>query len=290
MSDDAREKARQIAARQTRNNPSKTNRRWIQITILAVIAAIVLVGGFVYYASQKQQIPEAGSVPASANEYGGIVLTKDGIVKNASAQESRDAKQEGTSTVSITPSVSGSAQPEVLPLGLEKAEEAKKNGKPVHLVIFQDFNCPHCREFEEKNGAEIQKLLNEGSITVEYRNMIILDRGSPTQYSARTANAAYAVANQVSTEQYLAFQKELFEHQGRGDLNNQQIADIAAKHGASISSDLNDNKWRPLVNVLNDESLKNGVNGTPTIYADGEKLTSSDFSKWIKEKIDAKKK
>lgn len=160
------------------------------------------------------------------------------------------------------------------------------------MVIFQDFNCHHCRDFEQANYETIKKLVEDGSITVEYRNMIILDRGSPTQYSARTANAAYAVANQVSADKYLEFQKELFDRQGGGDLNNQQIADIAAKYGANISSDLNDNKWRPLVNVVNEESLNNGVHGTPAIYADGEQFPgpkSEDFPKWVQGKIDAKK-
>lgn len=292
MSNDAREKARQIAAKQARNNPTKSNRRLLQLGVLAVVLVAVIIVGFVFINGQKQDIPKAGPVPTSANEYGGIVITKDGIVKNASKQDQRDADKLGTSETSITPSASGSATPETLPLGIEKAEEAKKNGKPVHVVIFQDFNCHHCRDFEQANYETIKKLVEDGSITVEYRNMIILDRGSPTQYSARTANAAYAVANQVSTDKYLEFQKELFDRQGGGDLNNQQIADIAAKYGANISSDLNDNKWRPLVNVVNEESLKNGVHGTPAIYADGEQFPgpkSEDFPKWVQGKIDAKK-
>ena len=54
------------------------------------------------------------------------------------------------------------------------------------------------------------------------------------------------MANQVSTSDFLNYQREIFTHQGRGDMNNQQIADIASKYHASIGSDMNDGKWRPL--------------------------------------------
>ena len=121
MSNDAREKARQIAAKQARNNPTKSNRRLLQLGVLAVVLVAVIIVGFVFINGQKQDIPKAGPVPASANEYGGIVITKDGIVKNASKQDQRDADKLGTSDTSITPSASGSATPETLPLGIEKS-------------------------------------------------------------------------------------------------------------------------------------------------------------------------
>ena len=99
MSTDAREKARQIAAQQAKKSPSKASRRWLQLGVLAVVLVIVGIIGFVVVNGNKNnKIAESGPVPASANEYGGIVLTKDGIVKNSSTQETRDFKQLATST------------------------------------------------------------------------------------------------------------------------------------------------------------------------------------------------
>ncbi len=157
------------------------------------------------------------------------------------------------------------------------------------MTIFQDYNCVHCHEFEDQYGEELKKQVQEGNIELEIRNLTFLDQNSPTQYSARTANAAYAVANQVSADKFLDFQKELFSHQGTGDLNNQQIADIASKYGANIGSDMNDNKWRSLVDVVTAESSKNDIGGTPTVFVDGEQYTSNDFTGFLQGKIDAKK-
>lgn len=292
MSTDAREKARQIAAQQVKNSPDKANRRWLQIGVLAVVLIIVAVIGFVVInGNQNTKVAESGPVPASANEYGGIVLTKDGIVQNSSTQQTRDFKQLATATSSVTPIVNGTAAPAAaLPPGIQTAEEAAKNGQPVRVTIFQDYNCVHCAEFETKYGEEIQKLVEDGTITLEIRNLTFIDRTSPTAYSARNAAAAYSVANQVSPSAFLNYQREIFSHQGAGDMNNQQIADIASKYGASIGSDMNDGKWRPFVDVVNAESASTGIKGTPTIFVDGDQYTSNNFSAFLKEKIDAKKK
>lgn len=292
MSTDAREKARQIAAQQAKKSPSKANRRWLQLGVLAVVLIIVGIIGFVVVNGNKNnKVAESGPVPASANQYGGIVLTKDGIVQNSSTQQTRDFKQLATSTASVTPMVNGTAAAvNTLPPGVQTAEEAAKNGQPVRVTIFQDYNCVHCAEFEQKYGDEIQKLVENGTITLEIRNLTFLDRSSPTAYSARNAAAAYSVANQVSTSNFLNYQREIFSHQGTGDMNNQQIADIASKYGANIGSDMNDGKWRPLVDVVNAESASNGIQGTPTVFVDGDQYTSNDFSAFLKSKIEAKKK
>ena len=57
MSQDAREKARQIAAKQSKRGNVATNRRWIQLTVLGVVVVIVFVIGFVYINGQNNKVP-----------------------------------------------------------------------------------------------------------------------------------------------------------------------------------------------------------------------------------------
>ena len=56
-----------------------------------------------------------------------------------------------------------------LPLGVQSADEASKNGKPVRVTIFQDYNCVHCHEFEDQYGEELKKQVQEGNIELEIR-------------------------------------------------------------------------------------------------------------------------
>jgi protein-disulfide isomerase len=98
------------------------------------------------------------------------------------------------------------------------------------------------------------------------------------------------VAEQVSTEQYLAYVEEIFSHQGTGGLENEQIADIAAKHGAdreAVLTALEENAHRPLVSVVAQESLANGISGTPTVFVDGERLGNEAFQDVLEEAVEA---
>ncbi|MDO4252231.1 MAG: thioredoxin domain-containing protein [Rothia sp. (in: high G+C Gram-positive bacteria)] len=285
--EELRERARRIAQKQSKAT-NGGSAGWVKATVFLVVAAIMVIIGVVVVNSNRGKIEDAGPVPASSNEYGGIVMTADGIVKDASSEPSRDFQSLHTSTASYKPTEG--AEDTALPLGISPAEEASKNGKPVRLVVFQDFNCVHCAEFETESGEEIKKLVDEGKVELEIRNLTYLDSQSATKYSARAANAAYAVANQVSADQYLEFQKELFSHQGQGGLKDQEIIDIAAKYGADISADMKNNSWRSLVNVVTAESSANGVQGTPTVFADGQQFTTDDFKAWIDGIIAAKEK
>lgn len=275
---DPRAAARAVAAKQSqRNNKSKKNRRWIQLAVLAIVATIVAMIAFVVINTRSNDIADSGPLPSSSNDFGGIVLTNDGIQKDTATVDSVDINNLRKSDTD-------------LPLGVETAEQASANGQPVRVTIFQDYNCVHCAEFERDNADVLKKLIDDGKITLEIRNVTYLDQSSPTFYSARSANAAYSVANQLSTDDFLEYQKEIFTHQGQGGLNDGEIEDIASSHGADIKSDMKDGSWRPLVNVVTSESSTNGVAGTPTVYADGQQFNTSPdaFEDWVNQIIEKK--
>lgn len=288
---DARERARQIAARQAKRGGG--SRRGIQIAVVAVLVVVLAIVGVVYWQTHKDDIPDSGPVPASANEWGGIVITKDGIQKGTSSKTERSSSDIGTSTVTVSPAAdssnaqSGEAK---LPMGLQSEADAKKNGKPVRLVIFQDYNCIHCAEFEKTYGDQIEQQVLDGKIELEVRNLNFLDAETTTKYSSRAAAAAYSVAEQTTPKQFLDWQKEMFSHQGQGGLKNSEIEDIAKSHGADISSDLDSNKYRPMVNTVVAESQQNGVQATPTLFADGKSVEQEKIIDTLNSMNAAKKK
>ena len=85
-------------------------------------------------------------------------------------------------------------------------------GKPVKVVLYIDFICPVCKNFETQYNETLTSLRNEGKITVEYRPLGFLDSRSTTNYSSRAANAAACVVNE-SPEKYADFVNVLFEKQ-----------------------------------------------------------------------------
>ncbi|MCT1881249.1 DsbA family protein [Kocuria rhizophila] len=277
---DARERARQIADRQARRHSGRP--LGLILGIVALVLAIVLIIGLVMWQNSKSKIPEAGPVPASANQYGGITVTKDGIPQNTSDVEERD--------LSTLPPAPEEPDTTKTPPGIVDADKAATNGEPVQLVVFQDYECVHCADFEKENAELLKKYVDAGKLDVEYRNLNFLDKATPDQYSSRAANAAYLVAEQVSADQFLEYSQEVFTHQGTGGLSNQELAEIAGKHGASVTAeDIDENTYRPMVDVATRESVTNGVAGTPTMFVDGKRYEEGAFEDMLKKAVDAKK-
>ncbi|MBD4380749.1 thioredoxin domain-containing protein, partial [Xanthomonas citri pv. citri] len=69
-----------------------------------------------------------------------------------------------------------------------------------------------------------------------------------------------------------------------------ELAEIAGKHGASVTAeDIDENTYRPMVDVATRESVTNGVAGTPTMFVDGKRYEEGAFEDMLKKAVDAKK-
>ena len=118
------------------------------------------------------------------------------------------------------------------------------------MVLYIDFICPVCKNFEAQYNETLTKLRNEGKITVEYRPLGFLDSRSSTNYSSRAANAAACVVNE-SPEKYAAFVDALFAKQpaeGGAGLSDAELKKMATDAGAkSIDKCVDDKTYRPYV-------------------------------------------
>lgn len=273
-SKDFRAQARQIADKHAKSDARQ--RKLLLGGIGVLVVAILVIVGLVIWNVMSQRVADSGPVPPSSNQYGGIVLTADGIQKDTSDVEEVDVNDvpEPPETPPSEPDADGVVEPGT----------AAESGDPVQIVIWQDFDCVHCKEFENQYADELTELVDNGDATVEYRTVNFLDNA--TNYSSRSANAFYAVADQVGVDEAMAFQVEMFEHQGTGGIDDQQIIDIAANHGADITDAVNSGEWRTMVNYATALSQDNGITGTPTVMIDG---TQWDQEQSMKDAVDAAK-
>ena len=232
------------------------------------------------WALRAHDAAAAGPIPAVANEQGGIELTSaTGLAEGAGEREVDPSRIE-------VPKQSASSQPETLP-----DTEARADGEPTRIVLYADFNCVHCADFESTNGDQIEQWLEQGEVTVEYRMVDYLSAPNNQNYSARAANAAYCVADQ-KPEAYNGFVAALFaaydEHQGKG-LDNAAITQLAQEHGADIASCVEDGTFRSAVEHTTRQARVAGVAGTPTVFVDGKNwaLDGEDktFTDWAGAKI-----
>ncbi len=63
------------------------------------------------------------------------------------------------------------------------------DGARRRLVVFEDPQCPYCREFEEVSGDRLRREVAAGAVAVEYRMRSFLG-----EESVRAANALAVAA------------------------------------------------------------------------------------------------
>ena len=279
----AREKAREIREAQLKKD--KRNKLLIGWGIVAAGVAIIVIVALVVTSNIQNNAPVAdeGPTPANGNVYGGVTLLANTEV----------AKTE-PATVKIADLPSAPATP---PAQVTAPGAEAEAGKPVKVILYIDFICPACKNFEAQYTESLKKLRNEGKITVEYRPLGFLDRQSTTNYSSRAANAAACVVNE-SPEKYADFVDALFAKQpaeGGAGLSDNELKKMATDAGAkSIDACVDGKTYRPYVKHTTQEAAAVGVTGTPSVFVEGKQWGKGDsaqtpFEQFLTAAIDAKK-
>jgi protein-disulfide isomerase len=278
----AREKAREIREAQLKKD--RRNKLLIGWGIVAAVVAILAIVALVVTSSIRNNAPIAdeGPTPANGNIHGGVTL-----LANTEVLKSPPA----TVRLADLPAAPATPPAEVTAPGAEA-----EAGKPVKVVLYIDFICPVCKNFETQYNETLTSLRNEGKISVEYRPLGFLDTRSTTNYSSRAANAAACVVNE-SPEKYAEFVNALFERQpaeGGAGLSDTDLKKMATDIGAkSIDQCVDDKTYRPYVKHTTQEASVIGVTGTPTVFVEGKQWGKGEsaqtpFEQFLTAAIEAK--
>lgn len=274
----AREKARAIREAQLKKD--KRNKLLIGWGIVVAVVAILTVIALVVVNNIQNNTPIAdqGPVPANANVNGGVTLL---------------ANDEVASTDPATVDMANlPARPDTRPSPVVAPGAEAVEGEPVKVVAYIDFICPACLRFENTYSEVLKELRNAGTISMEYRPLGFLDRQSTTNYSSRSANAAACVAD-TAPDKYADYVDLLFANQpaeGGAGLSDDKLKSLADEVGADIDSCVEDKKFRPYVKYSTELAANSGIQGTPTVFVDGQEWDgTTDLAAVIQAAADAKK-
>ena len=149
---------------------------------------------------------------------------------------------------------------------------------PDVVATYIDFMCPICNQFEGIYAETLNELVADGSITLEYHPVAILDRASQgTEYSTRSANALYCVAV-TSPEAVTPFVSAMYAQQpdeGTPGLTDDEIVSIATDAGAGdIGACVKDREYGGFVTTQTQTIPRDakGQAGTPTVTFNGERI------------------
>jgi protein-disulfide isomerase len=149
---------------------------------------------------------------------------------------------------------------------------------PVTVDLYEDFQCPNCKAFEDATGSTLAGLVADGTVQVRYHGMAFLDTGANDKYSTRALNAAAVVLSTAGPGAFQTFHDLLYAHQpseGGSGLSDDQLVQYAAQAGASgtaVEKDIRDLTYGDWVTTATDKASKDGVTSTPTVLVDGKKL------------------
>lgn len=147
-------------------------------------------------------------------------------------------------------------------------------GLPTKVDVFEDFQCPICKLFEDPIGGYLTSLITEKKAQVTYHPLSFLGNGSKDDESIAASNAAYCA---VDEGKFLDFHKALYDVQSQvensGFLNSDNLITIGKKIGITSQtfSDCVTNRSK-LVNVVAATASmeRYGVKGTPTTLINGK--------------------
>jgi len=186
----------------------------------------------------------------------------------------------------------------------------KANGTPTvtkpkpgvaNIVTYVDLQCPYCQQFEATNDTQIQKMVANGTATLEVHPIAILDASSLGNLYATRADNALACVAEYKPNSFLAVTSALYAKQpaenthGMSDHALINIVKNAGANDTSITDCISAQKFknwtkassqRVMTQPLPNSSLPS-LTGTPTILVNGKQYTgvltdTNTFASFVK--------
>jgi protein-disulfide isomerase len=157
-----------------------------------------------------------------------------------------------------------------------------KETAPVKVVVYEDFQCPVCRAFEQNVGPTLTTYVDRDIVELEYRPIAFLDDASTTDYSSRALETAACALNSGGPMVFTKLHDLLFANQpaeGSAGLTDAKLADLAAQAGAdknAVAACQSTGAFDDWAKEVTEQSSKDGINGTPTYFVDGKQVTFTD--------------
>lgn len=134
----------------------------------------------------------------------------------------------------------------------------------IRLLEYGDYECPFCAGAHEM-VKEIQRRLGD-DLLFAFRNFPLANIHPHSEHAAEAAEGAGAQGN------FWGMHDVLFENQTA--LEDEDLADYAVKFGldgARLVREVISSVYAPRIREDFKSGVRNGVNGTPTFFINGER-------------------
>jgi hypothetical protein len=148
-------------------------------------------------------------------------------------------------------------------------------GARRRLVVFEDPQCPYCREFEDVSGDLLRREVAAGAVAVEYRIRSFLG-----DESVRAANALAVAAG---TGRFDELRREMFANQPpeqSGGFSTQELLNLGSHVGltsADYVAGVQQGRYESWVREIDEVFGEQDPRGTPFALLDGRPIDSESL-------------
>jgi protein-disulfide isomerase len=145
-------------------------------------------------------------------------------------------------------------------------------GARRRLVLFEDPQCPYCREFEEASGDLLRREVAAGAVAVEYRIRSFLG-----EESVRAANALAAAAGAGRFDE---LRRQIFANQPpeqSGGFTTKDLLELGRRAGLTddgFVTSVTEGRYEDWVREIDDVFEDQDPHGTPAGVLDGRPVDS----------------
>ncbi len=149
---------------------------------------------------------------------------------------------------------------------------------PVTIDIYEDFQCPACRNFTESiEPLIIEHLIKPGKVKYVFHNFPFIDGDGATRggESDQAANAVMCANEQDKFWDMHAIIYTNWNGENQGNLSNVRLKAMAESIGLDtnqFNDCFDDNKYKDEIQADYQHGLDIGVQGTPGVFVNGEKV------------------
>lgn len=247
----------QLAERRTKSSvlleqrKKEDKRRTVALWSAISVGIIIVLGLFAFIIINGSQKAEASPDSPAALSTNGVIMTSKTEV----------AKGTGYNLESGKP---------------VESETLMKDSAVPNIEIFLDYDCPHCKEFEDSSASFLDSLLEEGQATVEYKPIVVIGSNLSisggnaaacvAEYAPERFNDAHHALFSKTGEQSVSVTKTIKELKIEGETGKQVEDCVSMKHFSKWLTKASEHAL-----TLKDEKGEQLVTGTPTILVDGVK-------------------
>jgi hypothetical protein len=141
-----------------------------------------------------------------------------------------------------------------------------------HLVLFEDPQCPYCRQFEEVSGDLLRREVAAGAVAVEYRMRCFL--------GIESVRADNALALAAESSRFDQLRRELFANQppeNSGGFTTADLIDLGRRAGLTnldYDRGVRDGRYEPWVVEIDRAFQDQDPQGTPAALLDRRPVDS----------------